>query len=123
MLTLPADVGVTGLAIRSKQTVIMQPTEKSQYYSGDVDNCIEAANVKSMVVGPMFSDDGVCKGVIQLINKLDDKLISQEEVFEFSQVLPVIGQVIGNMDDVRAVLNVRTGIDLYLQNCGEHIDK
>lgn len=123
MLTLPADVGVTGHAIRTKQSVIMQPTEKSQYYSGDVDNCIEATNIKSMLVGPMYSDDGTCKGVIQLINKNGDKPITSDEIFEFEQFLPVIGQVIGNMDDVRAVLNIRTGIDLYLRSCGENLQE
>jgi hypothetical protein len=35
------------------------------------------------MIGPLFNDEGKLKGIVQLINKLDDKQISEIEAYEF----------------------------------------
>jgi len=63
--------------------VVLQTYDKQSEFSPEIDNNIEAPMIKSMMIGPLFNDKGKLKGIVQLINKFDDKQISEIEIYEF----------------------------------------
>ena len=111
---VPSNDGLTGIAISTGRVFILQPSEKNDQFSVDTDNCVEANSVKSMVIGPMINPKGECKGVIQLINKLDGKDILKKDIIEFAHLLPPMAQLISNMDDLIRILALQSSIKEYL---------
>lgn len=110
VMRIPPENGLTGISIREKRVFTLQSYDKNNDFSVEIDNNIDVQAVKSMMIGPLFNEAGKLKGIIQLINKLDDKEIMDHEVNEFSQLLPTIAQVVVNVDEMRDVINVSTGI-------------
>ena len=108
------------MALRENQVITLVGSEKWQYYSGDLDNCIDVPIVRTMMIGPLVTNDGQCKGVIQLINK-HGGVISQAEQYEFSQMLQPIAQVIANIDDVRGMVYIQKGVSEHLRKAGLEI--
>jgi hypothetical protein len=58
------DTGLTGLAIKQKGVLRLQVAEKVSEFSTEVDNNINAPNVRSMMIGPLFNKSNQVKGVI-----------------------------------------------------------
>ena len=90
VMRIPPENGLTGISIREKRVITLQSYDKHTDFSVEIDNNIDISVVKSMMIGPLFNEAGKLKGVIQLLNKLDDKQITDHEVNEFSQLLPTI---------------------------------
>jgi hypothetical protein len=89
MMNYQATIGLTGIAIREKRVVRLQDSDSWQYYSGDVDNCTSLPQLRTLMIGPMYTRDGQCKGVVQMINKLSGD-ITDAEMADFSTILPAI---------------------------------
>ena len=83
-MRIPSENGLTGIAIREKRVVTLQSYDKHTEFSIEIDNNIDISVVKSMLIGPLYNEAGKLKGVIQLLNKIDDKPITDHEATEFA---------------------------------------
>ena len=54
------------------------------------------------------------KGIIQLINKVDNDPITDSDERELSSLLPIIGEIIKTADQVKLITNISSGVDEYL---------
>ena len=67
-----------------------------------------------MIIGPIFDSKGVLKGIIQLINKIDNDPVTESDERELSSLLPIIGEIIKTADQVKLITNISSGVDEYL---------
>jgi len=92
----------------------MQKNKHLHTFSSEIDNMVGVHSVESMLIGPIFDRDGNLKGVIQLINKEGDGIITEQDRIELDSLLPSLGEIIKTADEVREINNVSSGIELYL---------
>ena len=83
-------------------------------FASEVDNTVGVAAIKNMIIGPIFDSKGVLKGIIQLINKVDNDPITESDERELSSLLPIIGEIIKTADQVKLITNISSGVDEYL---------
>lgn len=58
-----------------------------------------------------------------MVNKADETAITDDEAFEFACILSTLAQVISNVDDIRSVYNVSTGVDYHLMLSKQKINQ
>jgi len=57
---------------------------------------------ENVLVSPLFDQDGILKGVIHLINKLNDEPISGIDLKEIASLSSVISEVLNLCDAIKA---------------------
>ncbi len=60
----PNNIGLTGLAIKSKEILIAQSGSKDRNYAPEVDNYINLNKISNMMIGAMVDKNGEVKGVL-----------------------------------------------------------
>lgn len=99
------------MSIKNKEIMIMDDHNNWQHFAGDVDNSNNLFQVRNLMIGSFFNHEGICKGVIQLVNKRNG-IITDINKYEFEQLLPTVAQIISNVDSVRSALYVQKGIKM-----------
>ena len=63
-----------------------------------------------MLICPFFDESNKIRGVIQLINKLGNDRIPDQDILEISSICPSLSQVLKLCDIARDVQNVSAGL-------------
>jgi hypothetical protein len=76
---LPINLGLAGQAIQKKEPLIFMDGEENQDFCMEIDNSIQVMDYENVLVCPMFDNTGQLKGVIHMINKMNDEPISSTD--------------------------------------------
>ena len=69
----------------------------------EVDNAAGVPAIRNMMIGPCFDTEGKLRGLIQLINKNDNDIITENDRTEFVSLCPTVAEIIKQADDVLLV--------------------
>lgn len=83
-------------------------------YAPEVDNIVGTRCLENCLFGPCYDTEGQLRGVIQLINKEQGEPISFQDEREFENLLPTVGEMIKQADDVKYVNDVSANMSLQL---------
>lgn len=110
LVYFPINIGCTGQAIYSKKVVYFNKEKREYSFSTEIDNQIGVPYVDSLMIGPLYDTEGNLRGVIQLVNKLENQRITEKDEIEFRSMLPSIAESIRTADDVRKLYNIATSM-------------
>jgi hypothetical protein len=68
-VNFPKNIGITGDAIQKQKVIVLRKGERASNFASELDNMVSVVNFESMVVGPVFDADGICRGALQFVNK------------------------------------------------------
>lgn len=105
IIKYPKDTGCTGQAIVNREIVFFNKDNKSNFFVSDIDNISNIAQVESIIICPIYSDDQLL-GTVQLINKLHGQRISADDVTELSALIPALATIYSTCNDVREIDNI-----------------
>lgn len=103
-------MGCTGVAIQQRQIVYFNDGEKMNQFVDEIDNSMELAVVNNLMIGPIYDSDGELRGVVQLANKLKGEKITLHDVYEFSSLMPALGEIFKTTAEVRQFQNTSNGV-------------
>ena len=83
-MRFPLNMGLTGLAIDQKQSLVSLEGEDDPKYSFEVDNINQLMDFENILIMPLIDSKGKLKGVVQLVNKIDSTEIPEEDSIELS---------------------------------------
>lgn len=96
----PNNIGLTGLAVDSKEIVVTREGAKDRNFSPEVDNFVNLNKISNMMIGAMVDKNGEVKGVLQLMNKNSaDGEITEQDKNELAALLPALGEIIRTADE------------------------
>lgn len=123
IVKLAKDRGLTGLAIKTAQIVVAHEGEYHDSYAPEIDNCIVSGSttVRNCIMGACFDKKGNLRGVVSIQNKKEDMNISDEDVQEFSNLLPIVAEIINQIDKQKYVKDVLANLKLSLTTSKESI--
>lgn len=96
MVRVPPDVGLTGIAVKAKKTMVFNNVPDQNTYSADIDNP-RHIDVRDLLVCPFFNKDRL-SGVLQLTNKKGNEPISQQDIAEIGAIGPALSMVLDLCD-------------------------
>jgi hypothetical protein len=64
IVRFPANIGLTGAAIKSKSIMVAHNGSKDKTYAPEVDNYINTNKIYNIMIGPMYDKHGNVKGVL-----------------------------------------------------------
>ena len=104
--------------------MVLNKGERASNFASELDNMVNVAQFESMLVGPVFDADGICRGAVQFVNRCDgdDNLITADLIEEISSLLPTLGEIIRAADKVRNIYNIMTNINIHMQAAKEGIE-
>lgn len=78
-----------------------------------MDNYKNINKINNQLIGPMIDRNGEVKGVLQLINKEGDGIISEQDVIEMNALLPALGEIIRTADESMEITRISYGTSLF----------
>lgn len=84
--------------------------EDEQEFCLEVDNTIQVMDYENVLVCPMFDRNNKLKGVIHLINKLDDEPITENDMNELLSICPPISEILNLAEASREVTSLSAGL-------------
>ncbi len=77
IITFPSSIGVTGHVFKSRSIYYSNKPAKDAKWNPDIDNLSTAGDVRNFMIGALLDTQNRPVGVVQLINKRDDKPITE----------------------------------------------
>ena len=77
IITFPSSIGVTGYVFKHRSVYFSNKPAKDAKWNPDIDNLSSAGDVRNFMIGSLVDSQNRPVGVIQLINKRDDKNITE----------------------------------------------
>ena len=84
IMRFPVNMGLTALAVKTKESVVVSKGMKDPRFSYDVDNIVQITEIQNLVIVPLVDSDGNLMGVIQMVNKQETNIIPKEDVVEMT---------------------------------------
>ena len=104
--------------------VVLNKGERASNFASELDNMVNVQTLESVIIGPVFDQDGVCRGAVQFVNKNDgdENFISTEDIDEISNLLPTIAEIIRSADKIRNIYNTMTDINMHMSGARDNIE-
>ena len=83
--------------------MVVPQGDNTQGFLPEVDNAAGIAMIYNMMIGPCYDSKGIMRGLIQLINKVGEELITENDRKEFVNLCPTVGEIIAQCDEVQTV--------------------
>ena len=110
IVRLPVNMGLTGAAVRARRTMAFQDGKDDPRYVLEVDNITQILNYKNVLISPIFDHNDELTGVIHLINKRDQELISVADKEDAAMIFPALAGVLNFCDSATEVTQVSAGL-------------
>lgn len=88
IIRLPYNIGLTGVAIEQKRSMVFQKGEKQTGFLQEIDNIYNIQGVRNILICPFFDEDEKIRGVFQLINKIGHDKIPDQDITETNSICP-----------------------------------
>ena len=124
IVRFPKNIGLTGESIQKRKVVVLNKGERASNFASELDNMVNVQTLESVIIGPVFDQDGVCRGAVQFVNKNDgdENFISTEDIDEISNLLPTIAEIIRSADKIRNIYNTMTDINMHMSGARNNIE-
>ncbi len=124
IIRFPMTMGLTGRALDKRHIIVSQIGEKdTQRYSAEIDNFMNCAHVKNIMIGPIFDAKGEVRGVLQFINKLGKPQIEEQDEIELNTILPALGEILKTADESLKVSTLAAGLSDTLALMTDNIEE
>ena len=122
MNKLPINIGLAGIAIAERSPQVFMDGEDEQEFCLEVDNTVQVMDYENVLVCPMFDSKNRLKGVIHLINKIDDSPIDENDKQEILTVCPAISEILNMAEAAREVTSLSAGLTTAINTIGKNVE-
>ena len=105
-MIFPSNVGCTSIVIEKDKALFYNRGDRMHYFIDDIDNSISVKEVRSVLIAPIKDSGNQLRGVLQLINKRDGLLISEQDAIELRQLTEVLGDIFKTAENVKNTQNI-----------------
>ena len=84
----------------------------------EVDNVTQVMDYENVLMCPLFDDKGMLKGVVQLINKLNEEAITEQDEDEIKSIGSALAEILNLCETNREVTNLSASLNKVLADIG-----